>query len=86
MPVTAITLEGEGQARELIEREQKKNEYRTFLSNQIAQKQQLKQVQKQKDAEEEAKAMHEFANYYRIGARNQGGGSPIRDKEGNIIA
>ena len=42
MPVTAITLEGEGQARELIEREQKKNEYRTFLSNQIAQKQQLK--------------------------------------------
>lgn len=30
--------------------------------------------------------MHEFANYYRIGARNQGGGSPVRDRDGNVIA
>ena len=32
------------------------------------------------------RAMYDFANYYRIGARNQGGGAPIRDRDGNIIA
>ena len=42
--------------------------------------------QKQKEAEEDIKAMQDFANYYRIGARNQGGGSPLRDRDGNIIA
>ena len=28
----------------------------------------------------------DYANYYRIGALRQGGGSPIRDKNGEIIA
>lgn len=30
--------------------------------------------------------MEEYANFYRFGARNQGGGSPIRDETGNVIS
>ena len=29
--------------------------------------------------------MDDFVNYYRIGARNVGGGSPIRDAQGNVV-
>ena len=30
--------------------------------------------------------MGDYANYYRIGALRQGGGSPIRDRNGEIIS
>ena len=30
--------------------------------------------------------MSDYANYYRIGALKQGGGSPIRNREGEIIS
>ena len=30
--------------------------------------------------------MNDYANRYRIGALKQGGGSPIRDRDGMIIA
>ena len=30
--------------------------------------------------------MNDYANYYRIGALKQGGGSPIRDRNGLIVA
>ena len=77
--MTAIALEGEVEPQDLIDREHKKNEYKAYLSAQIEEKQQAKQAQKQRETEDDIKNMHEFANYYRIGARNQGGGAPIRD-------
>jgi len=30
--------------------------------------------------------MDEYANRYRFGAKRQGGGSPIRDRNGEIVA
>ena len=84
--MTAISLEGEEVAKEILEKEQKKLEYKAYLAQQIADKEEKKKMNKQKEAEEDARGMHEYANYYRIGARNQGGGSPIRDREGNLIS
>ena len=86
MRMTTIALEGEGQAKELLEKEQRKLEYKAYLAQQIADKEEKKKVSKQREAEEDLRAMHDFANYYRIGARNQGGGSPIRDRDGNVVA
>ena len=85
MRMTAIAIEGEDNAAELLEKEQKKQEYKAFLAAQIAEKEEKKKMAKQKEAEREAREMNDFANYYRIGARNQGGGSPIRDREGNVV-
>ena len=84
--MTAITLEGQDAANEMLEKEQKKLEYKAHLAQQIADKEEKKKINKQKEAEEDVRAMHEFANYYRIGARNNGGGSPVRDREGNVIS
>lgn len=41
---------------------------------------------KAKEAADDAKLQNDYANYYRIGALNQGGGSPIRNKQGEIVA
>ena len=30
--------------------------------------------------------MNDYANYYHFGALKQGGGSPIRDRNGEIVA
>ena len=85
MRMTAVVIEGEDQAKELLEKEQKKLEYKAFLSAQIAEKEEQKKLAKQKENEQELREMNDFANFYRIGARNQGGGSPIRDNIGNVI-
>ena len=40
---------------------------------------------KLREAEEETRLMTAYANYYRIGALKQGGGSPIRNSNGEVI-
>jgi hypothetical protein len=30
--------------------------------------------------------MNDYANHYRFGAKRQGGGSPIRDRNGEIVS
>ena len=69
----------------MLEKEQKKMEYKAYLAQQIADKEEAKKLAKQKETEEDVRAMNDFANYYRIGGRNNGGGSPIRDREGNVV-
>lgn len=52
----------------------------------MQEKEEKKRAAKAKEAEDEARLMNDYATYYRIGALNQGGGSPIRNKQGEIVA
>ena len=51
----------------------------------MAEKEEKKRLEKQKEKEEEDKLVSEFAKY-RIGALNQGGGSPIRNPAGDVVS
>ena len=79
-------MESEVAKKQLQEQEQKKVDYKTFLEQQIAEKDEKKRLAKQKEKEEEEKLMNDYAAKYRFGALNQGGGSPIRNAKGEVIS
>ena len=69
-----------------LARELRKAEYRALLQAQVDEQKEKKRAAKQKEADEDVRLMNDYANYYRIGALKQGGGSPIRDRNGLIVA
>ena len=71
---------------DLLEREQKKADYKAMLEAQINEKNEKKRLIKQKEADEDVRYMNDYANYYHFGALRQGGGSPVRDRNGEIIS
>ena len=50
----------------------------------MAEKEEKKKLEKQKEREEDERFLNEFAKY-RFGALNQGGGSPIRNSYGDVV-
>ena len=50
----------------------------------MAEKEEKKRIQKQKERDEDERFLNEFAKY-RFGALNQGGGSPIRNASGEVV-
>lgn len=68
-----------------LAKEQQRAEYKAFLAQQIAEKSERKREAKAKQMEEDARLMNDYANYYRFGALKQGGGSPIRDPNGDVV-
>lgn len=79
-----IIVENDQHRQELLQKEQQKMEYKAILMEQIAQKEEQKKLAAQRLKDEEERFMREF-NQYRVGAKTQGGGSPIRDHNGDII-
>ena len=73
-----------GNRPDLLEQEQRKAEYKAHLFAQIHEKNEKKRIAKQREADDDQRLMNEYASMYRFGALRQGGGSPIRDKQGNI--
>lgn len=59
-------------------------EYKAFLMEQMAQKEERKQQALLKQKQEDERYMQEYNNY-KIGSKNQGGGSPIRDANGDVV-
>ena len=57
-----------------------------MLEAQILEKNEKKRLAKQKEADEDVRFMNDYANHYHFGALRQGGGSPIRDRNGEIIS
>lgn len=80
-----IDIGGAQTAPDMLEREQKKAEYRAILFSQMNEKNEKKRQTKAKETEDEARLMNEYAMHYRIGALKQGGGSPIRDRNGDVV-
>lgn len=71
---------------DILEREQRKAEYKQQLIEQINEKKEKDRLSKLADAAHDVRLTNEYANYYRIGALRQGGGSPVRGQNGEIIS
>ena len=84
-PKRIIALEGPQQASELQQAENKKAAYKAFLYQQMAEKEDEKKRLKDLERENDIRLMAQYADQYRIGTKNQGGGSPIRDEHGKVI-
>ena len=79
-----MVVENEQHRAELLTKEQQKMEYKAFLMEQMAQKEEAKRAALQRKKNEDARYLEEF-NQYRVGSKNQGGGSPIRDRLGDVV-
>ncbi len=64
---------------DILEREQRKAEYKIMLMEQISAKKEKERILKAQQEAEDGRLANEYANYYRIGALRQGGGSPLRN-------
>ena len=69
----------------IVDKQNKQGEYRDSLEQQMREADEKKQLKKMQKMEDEEKTMQEFNAYYRYG-RNVGGGSPIKDKHGQVIS
>jgi len=57
-----------------------------MLEAQIQEKNEKKRFARQKEADEDVRFMNDYANHYHFGALRQGGGSPVRDRNGEIVS
>lgn len=59
-------------------------DYKAILLEQMQQKEDQKRAALQRKKHDDEQYMNEF-HQFRVGAKNQGGGSPMRDGRGDII-
>lgn len=79
-----FVVDSEQHRAELMSKEQQKVDYRAVLLDQMQQKEDQKRAALLRKREEDERLMNEF-HQFRVGSKNQGGGSPMRDGRGDVI-